>query len=122
LEVRDHVLRIGAKAVETAVNGRKRRATEYYYAYSGPFAADEVFEEDAHLPQFPACSLDVRFAGRGKAVLAVANVFGGLRDQGGGEDTLMPPTLHQRRHRHGDFAHRQVRIFSPSARSALSDF
>ena len=26
-EVRDHVLRIGAKAIETAVNGRKKRGT-----------------------------------------------------------------------------------------------
>lgn len=27
-EVRDHLLRIGAKAVQTAVNGRKKRATK----------------------------------------------------------------------------------------------
>jgi hypothetical protein len=27
-EVRDHLLRMGAKAVETAVNGRKKRATK----------------------------------------------------------------------------------------------
>jgi len=48
-----------------------------------PFAADEVFQVDAHFPQFSTCSFDVRLASRGKASLPMLDFLGCLVDQCG---------------------------------------
>lgn len=80
----------------------------------GPFAADEVTEFDARLPEFFACLLGVALTGRGVALLPVLDRAGRVFDQRGGGPAVKPPALHQGAGGAMDLADGYLRIFFSS--------